>query len=174
MRTETATLAVTAALVFAAPAGLHAQEPVPGDGDGFWHWALAEVRRDADDHPATSPALATDDGETRASSWQVVPFGSLELEASGQRRRADGRVGASDLRRLIGPRALERLLEAAGFAPSSSRYLNGRWQLEAGPAGGHILQIRVVDRPLAEINDVDGDGRVDAVLVHRSQAGSGG
>lgn len=166
MRTSNAALVLPAALLLAAPAGLSAQNRTGSPGapgpDGFWHWALAEVRGD----DRTSVAARSAPGGGPSERWERVRLDAREIDLGTPGRR-DGRVGASGLRTLFGPRVLEELLLRGGLRSTSARFLNGRWQLAAGPAGARILQIRVVDRPLAEVNDLDGDGRVDAVLVYR-------
>lgn len=166
MRTSRAALALPAALLIAAPSALPAQNPARGPGapgpDGFWRWALAEVRGAGE----ASAAARTAPGAGPSTGWERVRLDAPGINLGTPGRR-DGRVGASDLRALLGTRALEELLLRAGHQSTSVRFLNGRWQLTAGPIGARILQIRVVDRPLAEVNDLDGDGRVDAVLVYR-------
>ena len=163
MRTSNAALALPTALLLSAPAGLAAQSPGAPGPDGFWRWALAEVRSGAG-----TPAARAAPGGERRGSWERVRLGSLGVPLDASPGRRDGRVGASDLEALLGTRALDSLLTRAGHASTSARFLNGRWQLNAGPPGARILQIRVVDRPLAEVNDLDGDGRVDVVLVYRA------
>ena len=167
MRTSRAALVLPAALLLAAPAVLPAQNPARSPGapgpDGLWHWALAEVRGAEE----ASAAARTAPGAGPFAGWERVRLDALGMNLGAPGRR-DGRVGASDLRALLGTRALEELLIRAGHPSTSIRFLNGRWQLAAGPAGARILQIRVVDRPLAEVNDLNGDGRVDAVLVYRT------
>ncbi len=164
MRTSSAALALPTALLLSAPAGLSAQSPGAPGPDGFWRWALAEVRSGAGTVARSGP-----DGERRGS-WERVRLGAVDITLDASRGRRDGRVGASDLEALLGDRALESLLARAGAGSTSStsaRFLNGRWQMRAGPPGARILQIRIVDRPLAEVNDLDGDGRVDVLLVYR-------
>lgn len=164
MRNSNAALALPTALLLSAPAGLPAQSSPGAPGpDGFWRWALAEVRSGAE-----TAAVRTGAGGENRGSWERVRLGELGIALDASPQRRDGRVGASDLEALLGNRALESLLTRAGHTATSSRFLNGRWQLSAGPPGAHILQIRVVDRPLAEVNDLDGDGRVDALLLYRS------
>lgn len=157
MRTASAGLALPTALILAAPGGLAAQSPGAPGPDGYWRWALAEVR---------SGGGAAADG-VRSGRWERVRLGPPGITLDPPPGRRDGRVGASDLEGLVGRRALRTLLNRAGHASTSTRFLNGRWQLAAGPAGARILQIRIVDRPLAEVNDLDGDGRVDALLIYR-------
>jgi len=167
MRTSNAALALPMAVLLTAPAGLQAQTPSRSPGtpgpDGFWRWALAEVRGS----PGAGAATRAVPGAARSGRWERVRLDALGINLGAPGRR-DGRVGASGLRALLGRRALEELLLRAGHRSTSIRFLNGRWQLAAGPPGARILQIRVVDRPLAEVNDLDGDGRVDAVLVYRT------
>jgi len=162
MRTSNAALALPTALLLSAPAGLPAQSPGAPGPDGFWRWALAEVRTGAETAARTGVA------REHRGRWERVRLGALGIALDASPGRRDGRVGASDLEALLGDRALESLLTRAGHTATSARFLNGRWQLSAGPPGARILQIRVVDRPLAEVNDLDGDGRVDALLLYRS------
>lgn len=163
MRTSNAALALPTALLLSAPAGLSAQSPGTPGPDGFWRWALAEVRSGAETATVRSGA-----GEERRGTWERVRLGALGIALDASPERRDGRVGASDLEALLGNRALESLLDRAGHTGTSARFLNGRWQRSAGPPGARILQIRVVDRPLAEVNDLDGDGRVEALLLYRT------
>lgn len=163
MRTTSAGLALPAALILAAPAGLSAQSPGAPGPDGYWTWALAEVRGQGGE--GAMQAGAEPPG---TPSWERVRLGALGINLDAASGRRDGRVGASDLEALLGGGTLQSLLDRAGHPSTSIRFLNGRWQLGAGPAGARILQIRVVDRPLAEVNDLDGDGRPEAVLVYRS------
>lgn len=68
------------------------------------------------------------------------------------------------LRGLLGDNAYRRLQDEkrqlGGQEP-----LSGRWIRPSGPA--EVLQIRSGAIPVAELSDLDGDGRVDAVIVPR-------
>lgn len=61
---------------------------------------------------------------------------------------------------MLGEVILGRLLQRSGARPDA---LRGRWLDLAGPEG-RALQLRAGDRPLAELSDLDGDGRVDVGL----------
>ncbi len=163
MRTTSAGLALPTALILAAPAGLSAQSPGTPGPDGFWRWALAEVRGQGGEG-----AMQTGSEGAEAASWEQARLGALGINLDAGPGRRDGRVGASDLEALLGARTLESLLDRAGRPSTSIRFLNGRWQMNAGPPGARILQIRVIDRPLAEVNDLNGDGRPEAVLIYRA------
>lgn len=154
MRTIRAVPVALGLLALALPARAEAQarEASAGAGDaGFWRWALADVR--GGDRRSPTP-------------WARVGMDGLRLGESDRPPRRDGRLGSSDLASILGGEALDRLLARAG-ADAARGFLNGRWQRRAGPPRARILQVRVVDRPLAEITDLDADGRADAVLVYR-------
>lgn len=91
--------------------------------------------------------------------WEDVIFG-------GPRER-ERRVGTTDRGGLIdvlGDVVYRRLVDEnrrlGGSAP-----LSGRWIRPGGVAD--VLQVRSGSLPVAELTDLDGDGRVDAVLVPR-------
>lgn len=163
MRTTSAGLALPTALILAAPAGLSAQSPGTPGPDGFWRWALAEVRSQGG-----GGAIEAGAEKRGPSGWHQIRLGALGIDLDAAPGRRDGRVGASDLEALLGARTLESLLDRAGRPSTSIRFLNGRWQMSAGPPGSRILQIRVIDHPLAEVNDLNGDGRPEAVLIYRA------
>lgn len=179
-------LVPTALLVLGAPAAAAAQAP-GSDGD-FWRWALDEVRdgqevrapvqaagnasgpafcRSGLGHPVHGRSWCRQKGfELGPQPWVRVPLEDVHLGESERSRRFDGRLGSGDLTGILGNEVLRRLLRRAEV-DASPGFLNGRWQEGAGPPGARILQIRVVDRPLAEISDLDADGRADAVLLYR-------
>lgn len=92
------------------------------------------------------------------SPWRWVELGDIVL---GDRPGADGRLGPDDLAGVLGREALEEVLGRAGVDERAG--VTGRW---ARPGdGARVLQLRSGARPVAELNDLDGDGRVDAALV---------
>lgn len=192
MRTTTVKLFVSTLLVLGAPAAVAAQAPGNTATGEFWRWALDEVRDERQERgPAASAVRAARSGGGPAFCrsgvghpvhgrdwcrqkgfdpgplpWIRVPLEDVRLGESERPRRFDGRLGPRDLVGILGEGVLRRLLERAGVEASSS-FLNGRWQEGVGAPDARVLQVRVVDRPLAEINDVDGDGRPEAVLLYR-------
>lgn len=93
--------------------------------------------------------------------WDVLDLGDV-IFGDGPRRR--DRLGLEDVIAVLGRETLDVIL---GRSPARSRRdLNGRWRrVETGAGEGRVLQLRTGTTPVAELNDVDGDGRVDAVLV---------
>lgn len=192
MRTTTVRLLVSTLLVLGAPAAVAAQAPGDGATGEFWRWALDEVREERQEReaaPGAARAARSAGGPAFCRSgmghpvhgrdwcrqkgfdpgplpWIRVALEDVRLGESERPRRFDGRLGPRDLAGIVGEGVLRRLLERAGVEASPS-YLNGRWQEGIAAGEARVLQIRVVDRPLAEINDLDGDGRVDAVLLYR-------
>ena len=187
MRTTTGFLVASTLFVLGASSPAGAQAPAERTGADFWRWALADVREDE----SRAPVRATRSGSGPAfcrtgvghpvhgRAWCLrkgfglgpVPWARARLDGvrlgeSDRPRRFDGRLGSRALAAILGEEVLERLLDRAGVDASTS-FLNGRWQEAAGRPEARVLQLRVVDRPLAEITDLDADGRADAVLVYR-------
>lgn len=78
-------------------------------------------------------------------------------------RQSGAELDRRDLLGMLGEEALLRLTRAANLDRRAP--LSGRW-LEPNDRAG-VLQLRSGRMPLAELSDVDGDGRVDAVLFPR-------
>jgi hypothetical protein len=181
---------VASALALAAPQPAEAQ----AGADGWWDWAAAEVYggqqvptrrgavtipqrrggeagrgqgppfcRSGEGHPVHGRRWCAEhgwplgsEGVWRRGSWDDVIFraprdrrgGNLDrgsvLETLGQ--VVFGRV--DDHRRRLG----------------ASEPLTGRWHVD-GATGARILQLRSGNRPIAELTDLNGDGRADLVLI---------
>lgn len=192
MRTTTVNLFVSTLLVLGAPAAVAAQDSGDAATGDFWRWALDEVRDERQQRgaaPAAARASRSGGGPPFCRSgvghpvhgrdwcrrkgfdpgplpWVRVPLERVPLGRSERPRRFDGRLGPRDLAGILGEGVLRRLLERAG-AEASPSFLNGRWQEDVDVPDARVLQVRVVDRPLAELNDLDGDGWADAVLLYR-------
>lgn len=164
MRATRTGLTLSMALLLCGPVALSGQSGQAASPEDFWPWALAEVGESG----ATVAAAGRANAGTPARWTRLRPVSGLQVYPEDAGWRADGRLGATDLRAVLGEDLLARLLERTGHDREAAPYLNGRWAREAGPPRARVLQIRVVDRPLAEVNDLDGDGRVDVVLVHRA------
>lgn len=188
MRTTTAILVLTTLIVVGAPSAAAAQEAGPVTAADFWRWALDEVREGGDveapvraagpaaappycrsglGHPVHGRAWCRRQGFAPGPlPWVRARLADVRLSESERPRRFDGRLGTRDLAAILGEDVLRRLLDEAGIDASVS-FLNGRWQDGVAGPDARVLQIRVVDRPLAEINDLDADGRAEAVLLYR-------
>ena len=78
--------------------------------------------------------------------------------------RRDARIlDRSGIEEILGEVLLGRLLERS-TAGRRGAPVTGRW-LEPGDREVRVLQLRVGDRPLAELTDLDRDAVVDAVLL---------
>lgn len=188
MRTTTGTLVLSTLIVLGAPSGAAAQDAGSAAAADFWRWALEGVRQDREvgapvraaqgrrgpafcrsglGHPVHGRAWCLRKGfGLGAVPWVRIGLDGVRVGATERPRRFDGRLGSRDLAAILGEDVLRRLLEEAGRDASVS-FLNGRWQDGVAGPGARVLQIRVVDRPLAEINDLDADGRAEAVLLYR-------
>lgn len=82
----------------------------------------------------------------------------------GERRRGD--LERSDLVDILGEVVFGRIAEE-GARTGVQGPIAGRW-LEA-EGGARILQLRVGSAPLAELTDLDGDGRVDVLLLNEAE-----
>ncbi|MFW5952377.1 MAG: hypothetical protein ACOC3J_05060 [Gemmatimonadota bacterium] len=96
--------------------------------------------------------------------WRDRGWEDIILGAPRDRERRSGVVNRGGLIDILGDVVLGRLegerRRIGGGAP-----LEGRWlQLSNG---GRVLQVRSGALPIAELSDLDGDGRVDAALVPR-------
>lgn len=90
--------------------------------------------------------------------WRRGDVGDVLLEGTGERERA----GDPDLVEILGDVILGRLREASGL--DGRRDLTGRW-VRSSSGEARVLQLRSGARPVAELTDLEGDGRVDVVLI---------
>lgn len=89
-------------------------------------------------------------------------WGDIILRDRARYRRG-GVIDRSGLMAILGDVVFARLARDARLGRTD--LVSGRWLSPYGR--GSVLQIRSGSRPLAELSDVDGDGRVDAVLTPR-------
>jgi hypothetical protein len=113
---------------------------------------------------ATQPARRSYP-RTGRGGWEIVVWGEIVFE-SQSRQPAGQIVGTAGLERILGRSRLDQLRHERPYREGQSA-LEGRW-IEVG-RGGRALQVRAGGAPVAELSDVDGDGRVDAVLMRREQ-----
>jgi hypothetical protein len=79
-------------------------------------------------------------------------------------RRRSGALDEPTLIETLG-RVVFGRLQGHGQQLGAQGPLTGRW-IAAGPGSGQVLQLRSGGVPIAELTDLDGDGRVDLVLVY--------
>ncbi|HEX7119681.1 MAG TPA: hypothetical protein VF212_12880 [Longimicrobiales bacterium] len=138
-----------------------------GDRDGRWDDRRRGDRggrgpkfcRNGEGHPVHGRRWCAEKGFGRYDVWRRVGWGDIVFGDVGRREASLGRGTLID---ILGDVVFGRLSEAG--RRSGGGPLQGRW-LRAGGYGGDVLQVRSGDRPLAELTDLDGDGRVDAVLL---------
>lgn len=99
------------------------------------------------------------DGGWLPTRWEDVILGSPTPRRSGER------MAEPTLADILGGVIMGRL---AGHRDriGASGDLSGRWLLENG---ARILQVRSGHTPLAELTDLDADGRADVVLLARNR-----
>ncbi|MDX1675853.1 MAG: hypothetical protein R3314_13755 [Longimicrobiales bacterium] len=90
-----------------------------------------------------------------------VDWGDIILMSAPRRRTAY--LDRRDLTAILGEAVLRRLIREARLDRRAP--LSGRWLQPHDRMG--VLQLRSGSVPVAELSDVDGDRRVDAVLVPR-------
>ncbi len=95
-------------------------------------------------------------GDWSRAGWTDVILGSPE-------RRRDRRLREPSLLDVLGDVVFGRLVER-GSRSGMDGPLDGRW---LRTDRGSILQVRMGGMPLAEMADVDRDGRADVVLLNR-------
>lgn len=89
-------------------------------------------------------------------------WGDIILRNRARYRRG-GAIDRFGLIDILGDVVFARLVRDARLGRGD--LVSGRWMAPYGR--GSVLQIRSGPRPVAELSDVDGDGRVDAVLMPR-------
>lgn len=90
--------------------------------------------------------------------WRRRDVGDVLLGGADERERAED----PDLVEILGDVILGRLREASGL--DGRRHLAGRW-VRSSSGDARVLQLRSGARPVAELTDLEGDGRVDVVLI---------
>lgn len=121
--------------------------------------------RSGEGHPVFGRRWCLDKGFRLGDAvWRRVDVGDVLLGQPGERDP----VEEPDLVEILGDVILGRVLEASGLAQRDD--LSGRWTRSAS-GEARVLQLRAGERPLAELTDLEGDGRVDVVLVNDPDAG---
>jgi hypothetical protein len=111
-------------------------------------------------HPVHGWRWCDDRGYVRAPVWRSVNPGRLYFRRSA---RDSGVFGARELARILGEDAVEDLYRSARWM-GAREPLQGRW-MPTRDRWVRILQVRTGNIPLAEFRDLDGDRRVDVLLV---------
>ena len=111
-------------------------------------------------HPVYGWRWCDDRGYLRAPVWRSVNPGRLQFRRSAWE---SGVFGARDLVRILGENAVEDLYRNARWM-GAREPLQGRW-MPTRDRRARILQVRAGSIPLAEFRDLDGDRRVDVLLV---------
>ena len=111
-------------------------------------------------HPVHGWRWCDDRGYLRAPVWRSVNPGRLQFRRSAWE---SGVFGARDLVRILGENAVEDLYRNARWM-GAREPLQGRW-MPTRDRRARILQVRAGSIPLAEFRDLDGDRRVDVLLV---------
>ena len=108
--------------------------------------------------------LGNDRDDRSPVRWEDRTWEDVILRAPRDRDRRSGTVDRGGLIDILGDVVFGRLVQEnrriGGTEP-----LTGRWIRPGGVAD--VLQVRSGGVPVAELSDLDGDGRVDAVLVPR-------
>lgn len=120
--------------------------------------------RNGEGHPVHGMKWCRDKGFDRSSTrWQNRGWEDIILgEPRGTRRQ--GTVDQGGLIDILGDVVFGRL-DGERRRLGGSAALDGRWLNLSN--GSRVLQVRSGSLPIAELSDVDGDGRVDVALVPR-------
>jgi hypothetical protein len=103
-------------------------------------------------------------GGVLGQRWEPRGWDDVILRAPRGQDRRSGAVDRGGLIDVLGDVVFGRIT-AEGARLGASEPLTGRWV--QGEGGAAVLQIRSGVRPVAELTDLNGDGRVNAVLVSR-------
>lgn len=124
--------------------------------------------RSGEGHPVFGREWCRDKGFGLGSRstvrWEERGWEDIVLRAPRDRERRSGTVDRGGLIDILGDVIYGRLVDE-NRRVGGSEPLSGRWLRPGGSAD--VLQIRSGGVPVAELTDVNGDGRVDAVLVPR-------
>lgn len=114
--------------------------------------------RDGGGHPVHGREWCRDKGWGDDVAWNDVAWGDIVLGPRPDTRRRDATLDRGGLLDVLGRVILGRLEQhpAAGSGRLTGRLLEGN---------DRVLQVRAGSVPLAELVDLDRDGRVDRVLV---------
>lgn len=104
-------------------------------------------------------------GGVFGTRWDTRSWDDVILRAPRGTDRRSGVMNRGGLIDVLGDVVFGRLT-AEGSRLGATGPLTGRW-LETN-SGAAVLQIRSGGIPLAELTDLDGNGRVDAVLISRN------
>lgn len=99
---------------------------------------------------------------SRRTEWEVVVWGDIVFRR-GARQPTGEIIGSAGIEMILGRSVVDRLRRHRGHGEGRVS-LQGRW-IDVDRRG-RALQVQAGDVPLAEFSDVDGDGRVDATLLH--------
>lgn len=116
-------------------------------------------------HPVFGPRWCVEKGFGLGGGWQRVHFDGVVFKGPAH-RRDDETLDESDLLEVLGDVMLDDLRRGAPAGRRGERRagsIAGRW-LEPETRGARVLQLRIGARPLAELTDLDADGKVDVVL----------
>jgi hypothetical protein len=96
--------------------------------------------------------------------WDTRGWDDVILRGPRGQDRRPGAVSRGGLIDILGDVIYGRLV-AEGSQLGATEPLTGRWLHGEGGAG--VLQVRAGAVPVAELTDLNGDGRVNAVLISR-------
>lgn len=103
-------------------------------------------------------------GSDRGVYWEDRGWEDIILRGPRDADRRRGVLDRGGLADVLGGVIFGRL-EGERRRLGGEEALTGRWMSPAG--GARVLQVRSGSVPVAELTDLDGDGRIDAVLVPR-------
>lgn len=113
-------------------------------------------------HPRFGRRWCVEKGFGLGGGLRLGDLGDITL------RQHDRRLEEPDLLDVLGGVFVDRVRDALGLPDVR---LEGRYAADGG--GGTVLQLRSAGRPVAELADGDGDGRVEAVILSAEGATTG-
>jgi hypothetical protein len=95
--------------------------------------------------------------------WRPLVFGEIVFGRTPRGRLPDRPLGWQEIAEILSHTAVDILFDQIG-APDDRQKISGRWR-GGEEYGVFVLELMDGDEPLAELNDTDGDGRVDVVIA---------
>lgn len=121
--------------------------------------------RTGEGHPVFGMRWCFEKGFVPGSArWRPSDLGDIVFDPRPRRRADRGTFGERVLEDILGDIIFGRLVSHRGTLGIDEN-LEGRWHVPLERDSARVLQVRSGGLPIAELSDLDGDGRVEVTLV---------
>lgn len=121
--------------------------------------------RTGEGHPELGMGWCLEKGFVPGSArWRPRDLGDVVFDPRPRRRADRGSFGERALEDILGESTFGQLVSHRGTL-GIDEGLEGRWHVPRERDSARVLQVRSGGLPIAELSDLDGDGRVEVALV---------